>query len=293
MPILTVRHETTYAYRRPVGFGAHVMMLRPRDDADQVTLGTALEIDPLPRRLAWRRDDFGNHIATAEFDSRSATLRFVSTMRLDLAPFDFDGARLADGGRRVPVAYSQAERAGLAPFMSPLGPFPEVAAWAAGFLDADGSADTRALLVAMTQTIRQRWRHAARHEPGIQSPAETLALASGSCRDVALLMIAALRALGLAARFVSGYLRVAGDAELSTGGNTHAWVQVFIPGPGWIDVDPASGTIGNRDLVRVAAVHDPVAAIPLQGTYYGAAEDHLAMTVSVAVRSLPAAAGST
>jgi transglutaminase-like putative cysteine protease len=101
-----------------------------------------------------------------------------------------------------------------------------------------------------------------------------------------MLMIAALRSLGFAARFVSGYLRVKGDDERLTGGNTHAWVQVFVPGPGWVDFDPSSGAVGNRDLVRLAAVHDPSAAIPLQGTYFGEADDHVAMSVSVTVRAL-------
>ena len=99
----------------------------------------------------------------------------------------------------------------------------------------------------------------------IQSPAETLQRASGSCRDLAVLMIAALRSLGFAARFVSGYLRVADDDDSLTGGNTHAWAQVHVPGPGWVDFDPSSGAVGNEDLVRVAVVHDPAAAIPLQG----------------------------
>ena len=96
-------------------------------------------------------------------------------------------------------------------------------------------------------------------------------------------MIAALRSLGFAARFVSGYLRVADDDDSLTGGNTHAWVQVHVPGPGWVDFDPSSGAVGNRDLVRVAVVHEPAEAIPLQGTWFGAASDHLAMNVAVKV----------
>ncbi len=292
MPILTVRHETTYEYRRPVGFGTHVMMLRPRDDADQVTLDATIEIHPRPRQLDWSRDGFGNHIATAGFAGRAATLRFVSAIRLDVAPFDFDSAPIMDEGRRLPVVYRDADRESLAPFMTPLGPFPDVERWAAGLVEAVGTpADTRALLRTVTRTIRRTCRHVARHERGIQSPAETLARASGSCRDVAMLMIAAVRSLGFAARFVSGYLRVEGGGEDLAGGNTHAWVQVFVPGPGWVDFDPSSGAVGNRDLVRVAVVHDPAAAIPLQGTYYGAAEDHVAMRVAVAVKAVPAAAG--
>ena len=97
-------------------------------------------------------------------------------------------------------------------------------------------------------------------------------------------MIAGLHSLGIAARFVSGYLKTADpDDESMTGGNTHAWVQVYVPGPGWVDFDPSSGTVGNENLVRVAVVHEPRAAVPLQGTWFGRASDHLAMNVAVKV----------
>src|SRR5206468_1285636 len=100
----------------------------------------------------------------------------------------------------------------------------------------------------------------------------------GSCRDLAVLMIAALRTLGIAARFVSGYLNLADpDDDSITGGNTHAWVQALVPGPGWVDFDPSSGTIGNENLIRLAAVDEPQAAVPVQGTFIGFASDHLAM----------------
>ena len=146
----------------------------------------------------------------------------------------------------------------------------------------------------MNRAIRRDLRHAGRHEPGILSPAETLRRGSGSCRDVAVLMIAALRSLGVAARFVSGYLRVGDDdgAEDLTGGNTHAWVQAYVPGPGWVDFDPSSGAVGNKDLVRVAVVHDPVHAIPLQGSWFGAKSDHIAMDVAVRVTARPELPGA-
>ena len=286
MPILTIRHLTTYRYRRPVAFGEHVMMLRPRDDEDQRVLDAAIEITPSPSRLSWTRDAFGNHLAVAAFADRAEALTFSSTISVEHAPTGFDPGGIAEFARTFPFAYPAEERAGLAPFTIPIGPHPAVENWAAGFVAADGPTDTGELLVRMTRTIRRTCRHVARHEKGIQSPAETLQRASGSCRDLAVLMIAALRSLGFAARFVSGYLRVADDDDSLTGGNTHAWVQVHVPGPGWVDFDPSSGAIGNRDLVRVAAVHDPVAAIPLQGSFYGAAEDHVAMQVAVKVTAV-------
>ena len=143
----------------------------------------------------------------------------------------------------------------------------------------------------MTEHIRRTFKHGARHQKGTRDPEQTLALKSGSCRDLAVLMIAALRTLGIAARFVSGYLNLADpDDDSITGGNTHAWVQAFVPGPGWVDFDPSSGAIGNENLVRVAVVDHPRAAVPLEGTFIGFASDHLAMKVAVKVATARAAA---
>jgi transglutaminase-like putative cysteine protease len=284
MPILTIRHVTTYRYKQPVAFGEHRIMLRPRDDDDQKVLEAGLDITPEPSQLCWTRDILGNHVATARFAGRASELRFESTIRLDHAPAGFRAADIADFARTHPFAYAAEDLPGLARFIAPLSPDLRLDRWAAGFLRADGSADTHELLVGMTQSINRTFRHTARHEKGIQDPVQTLRLASGSCRDLAVLMIAALRSLGIAARFVSGYLHLADDDDdRATGGNTHAWVQAYIPGPGWVDFDPSSGLIGNQSLVRVAVVREPHEAIPLQGTWIGSASDHLAMTVAVKV----------
>jgi transglutaminase-like putative cysteine protease len=283
MPILNIRHVTTYHYKRPVAFGEHRMMLRPRDDDDQRVLESELEIKPKPTRVAWTQDVFGNHVATAHFAKRASQLRFESTVRVDHVPVGFLAADIEDFARTYPFAYGAEDAPGLARFIAPLSPSAELDRWAARFLRADGSADTHELLVDMTQTVRQTFRHLARHEKGTQDPIRTLKLGSGSCRDLAMLMIAALRSLGIAARFVSGYLRLPDDNDCVTGGNTHAWVQVYIPGPGWVDFDPSSGMVGNQDLVRVAVVREPREAVPLQGTWVGAASDHLAMKVAVKV----------
>jgi transglutaminase-like putative cysteine protease len=284
MPIFTIRHVTAYHYRHPVAFGEHRMMLRPRDDDGQKVLESKLEITPEPSQLSWTRDIFGNHVATAHFTERASELRFESTIRLDHAPAGFRAADIDGFARIHPFVYAAKDWADLAPFIVPLSPHPELDRWAAKFLRADGSADTREILIDMTQTIKRTFRHVARHENGIQDPVQTLTLASGSCRDLAVLMIAALRSLGLAARFVSGYLHLADDDDdRIIGGNTHAWVQVYVPGPGWVDFDPSSGMVGNQNLVRVAVVHEPREAIPLQGTWIGTASDHLAMKVAVKV----------
>jgi transglutaminase-like putative cysteine protease len=283
MPILTVRHITTYHYKKPVVFGEHRMMLRPREDRDQKVLEAELEITPEPSQLLWTQDSFGNHIATARFAEPASELRFESTIYLDHAPSSFRAADIDDFARTYPFAYAAEHQPDLAAYLAPLPPHPELDRWAARFVHQDGPTGTYDLLVEMTQTIRRTFKHKARHEKGIQDPVQTLQLASGSCRDLAVLMMAALRSLGIATRFVSGYLHVAGDDDSVTGGNTHAWVQVYVPGPGWVDFDPSSGTVGNENLVRVAVVHEPRQAIPLQGTWIGSASDHLAMKVAVKV----------
>ncbi|MGB8486191.1 MAG: transglutaminase family protein, partial [Xanthobacteraceae bacterium] len=270
MPILTIRHLTTYHYKQPVAFGEHRMMLRPRDDDDQKVLESELEITPEPSQLAWTQDIFGNHVAIARFAGRASQLRFESTIRVDHTPAGFGAADIEDFARTHPFAYAVEDEPYLARFIAPLSRSPGLDRWAARFLREDGSADTRELLVDMTQTIRRTFKHMARHEKGTQSPTQTLQLRSGSCRDLAMLMIAALRSLGIAARFVSGYLHLGDDDDDNiTGGNTHAWVQAYVPGPGWVDFDPSSGMVGNQNLVRVAVVREPREAIPLRGTWLG------------------------
>jgi transglutaminase-like putative cysteine protease len=290
MPILNIQHVTTYHYHQPVAFGEHRMMLRPRDDDDQKVLESELEITPTPRRIGWTRDVFGNHVATAHFADRAAELRFVSNIRVDHAPAGFQRSDIEEFARTYPFAYPAEDWPGLQRFTQPLTPHPELDRWSAAFFGADGSADTHDLLVGMTQTIRRTFEHVSRHENGIQNPVRTLDLGSGSCRDLTVLMIAALRSRGIAARFVSGYLHLAAeDNDREAGGNTHAWVQVYVPGPGWVDFDPSGGVVGNQRLIRVAAVRDPREAIPLQGTWFGSASDHRAMKVAVKVTA--AAAG--
>ena len=138
----------------------------------------------------------------------------------------------------------------------------------------------------MTYGIRRIFTYRKRHEQGTQHPLDTLQTASGTCRDYALFMIEALRRLGIAARFVSGYLFVPDDRDnYAGGGSTHAWVQVYLPSAGWIEFDPTNGIVGTRDLIRVAVARDPRQAIPLHGTYLGSADAFVGMDVSINVVS--------
>jgi transglutaminase-like putative cysteine protease len=139
--------------------------------------------------------------------------------------------------------------------------------------------------MTLTYAIKESFTYNRRSETGIQDPLTTLMLNRGSCRDFAILMIEAVRALGLAARFVSGYIyspSLDGSGHVG-GGSTHAWCQVYLPGAGWVEFDPTNGIIGNRDLIRIAVARDPRQAVPLSGTWMGEPGDFEGMSVEVNV----------
>ena len=141
----------------------------------------------------------------------------------------------------------------------------------------------------MNQGIRERFGYAARDEEGTQSPLETLKLGSGSCRDFALLMMEAARRLGVATRFVSGYLydpALDGGADVATlgAGYTHAWLQAYLPGAGWVPFDPTNNLLGGTQLIRVGIARDPSQAAPISGSWFGESGDYLGMNVNVTVQ---------
>jgi transglutaminase-like putative cysteine protease len=289
MTILTVRHVTTYKYRRPVSFGEHQMMFRPRDSYDQRLIESGLIITPAPVSITWMHDVFGNCVARAKFKGRAAELRFESTIRVEHYPSNAPEFRTRSAAMTYPFLYDSDELPDLAP--SIVRTYPdvngEVEDWAMRFLSPSKSTPTGKLLMTMTRAIQESFVYKRRVERGTQGPTTTLLSRRGTCRDFALLMIEAVRSLGLAARFVSGYLYVPSrDGESSNGGgSTHAWCQVYLPGAGWVELDPTNGSVGNHNLIRVAVARDPGQAIPLSGTYLGRADDDLGMTVDVNVQS--------
>ena len=175
------------------------MMLRPRDDVDQKVLQTRLEIRPQPRELAWERDSLGNHVAIAHFADRSEELTFISTVRVEHTPRGFHEVDVRDDARSYPFSYTTEDWPHLRRFILPLSLQPELSRWCDQFFRNEETG-THALLIDMTESIRKTFRHVARHERGIQDPLRTISLRSGSCRDLAMLMIAALRSRGVAAR---------------------------------------------------------------------------------------------
>jgi transglutaminase-like putative cysteine protease len=287
MPLVTIRHITTYRYRRPVAFGKHRMMLQPRNSYDQRVIQTDLRINPEPRSLRFVQDAFGNHIGIARFSRLSNELSFESVVCVEHSPRD--GFVLEDAGRPFSANYSVDELRDLAPYLErhQLDPIDAVGRWARELLFPSGAIGAFELLTRLSRGIHHRFIYRRREAKGVQPPVETLRLGSGSCRDFAVLMIEAARSIGFVARFASGYLTIPLDpqepASSSGRGSTHAWAQIYLPGVGWIDFDPTSGNAGNVDLVTVAVVPDPRHAIPLYGTYVGFPSDHLAMEVQVSV----------
>jgi transglutaminase-like putative cysteine protease len=283
---LKVSHVTTYDYARPVRFGDHRMMFRPHDSHDLRLLSTRLAITPQPVAVRWLHDVLGNSVAIASFAAEAAQLRFESEIVLQHFESEEPDCPIEEFARTYPFRYAADEIPDLARSMEHQYPDKEhvVDAWAKSFVATDGPTDTWELLGAMTRAIQNDIAYLARDAEGIQTPVETLQKKTGSCRDLAVLMMEGVRALGFAARFVSGYLYCPNGGACNVGGAaTHAWTQVYLPGSGWVEFDPTNGIVGNRDLIRVAVARDPNQAVPLQGTWTGAPNDYLGMKVEVTV----------
>jgi transglutaminase-like putative cysteine protease len=298
MRTLEIRHTTTYRYGKPVAFGEHRMMLRPKESYDQRIISSRLIIDPEPVEIRYVHDVFGNCVGIARFETPEDHLRFESRIVLEHSPAPLvtaAGEAFAPSGPSFPFAYGAEDIPDLLRSIERHHPDEGglISAWARRFLQWNGPTPVLGLLAEMTRAIHQEFSYARRLEAGTQTPSQTLASKSGTCRDFAVLMIEAARSLGLAARFVSGYIYSPASGQAPArigGGHTHAWVQIYLPSCGWVEFDPTNGIIGNTDLVRVAVVRDPRQAVPLSGSWSGAQEDYLGMEVEVAVRDRRGAA---
>jgi transglutaminase-like putative cysteine protease len=289
MPTLNVRHRTSYRYSQPVEFGEHRLMSRPRDSHDLRLLDTSLLIDPRPGTLRWIHDVFGNSIAIATFDRPADTLTFESSFRAEHYPAVYEAIVVEPYASQFPFSYSASDALDLGRTKERHHHDPEhrIDQWSRDVLDHTPGRRTFETLIAMTSTIRDQFQYLAREPEGVQSPLETLELRSGSCRDFAVFMMEAVRGLGLGARFVSGYLYdqylVGAAGGMVGSGATHAWVQVFLPGAGWVEFDPTNALVGGRNLIRVAVAREAVQAAPLAGTFKGPARALLSLSVEVKV----------
>jgi transglutaminase-like putative cysteine protease len=290
MKALTVRHLTTYGYERPVAFGPHRLMLRPRDSHDLRLVRTELNLSP-PASMRWLHDVFGNSVAIADFIETGTELRIESVLHLERYALGRPVFDLDENARTYPFVYSSEDRADLGRLLERHTPDPNgrIEEWARSFV-AGKPTDTQALLADMNNVFKAQFTYGIRDEEGTQTPLETLDRVGGTCRDYAFLMMEAVRSLGFGARFVTGYLY---DPKLDSGGDdgtigagaTHAWCEIYLPGAGWVEYDPTNAIIGAEALIRVAVTRDPSQASPISGSYDGEPEDYLGMKVEVTVTS--------
>jgi len=285
-----ISHSTHYRYHQPVQLGEHRVMFRPRGSHDLRVLATDLQVAPEPVDIRLIQDVYSNSIALVQPQSPATELQLVCTFSVEHAGTRALDLPLNPNASAYPFAYSDEDLIALQHYLLPYydDPTGELEAWARAFVHADGSTGTRDLLVEMTQAIRDSMRYVARFDEGVQTPYDTIRLQSGTCRDFATLMIEAARLLGYAARFVSGYLYTAwlddGNPEHVGAGATHAWVQVYLPGAGWIQFDPTNNLIGGTDLIRVGVARHAGLASPVSGSWVGRGGDFAGMFVDVQVR---------
>lgn len=281
MSRLEIVHETVYRYRHPVSFGPHRLVVRPREGHDVNIVGMRFDVSPR-HDLRWSRDVFGNSIATLSFEEPADVLRIAShvvLVRTLHSDEPYDRVRSLD----YPVTYDPLEVPMSAVYLAPS--FVEDVTAVQGFvfetLGLPKRGDVAKALPALNEAIKTRFPYRRREERGTQTPAETLALGSGSCRDKATLFMDAARALGIAARFVSGYL----DCPASEVGRaaTHAWAEVYLPESGWCGYDPTLGETTSHKHVVVGVSNHPRGVMPVSGRFSGDRADYLGMEVSVRI----------
>lgn len=287
MTAFTIRHRTIYRYRRPVALGPHRLQLRPRESRSLRVMSADIAVTP-PAALAWANDVFGNAIATVSFSMPADSLIVESHIVIEHQAEPWPVFDIASSAISFPFQYSEGERLDLGALLIPQHPDPDgrLLAWAKGFVRSSPT-DTLSLLKDLNAGITTCISYQSRDDERTQSPLETLDRGRGSCRDIALLLIEAARRLGLGARIVSGYLaeRSAPGSTIGStdAGSTHAWAEIYLPGAGWITFDPTNRTMGDFNLIPVAVARDIKQVIPVSGSFIGAPDDFLGMTVEVGV----------
>lgn len=282
---LNISHVTEYRFATPVSLQPHRLRLRPLESHSLHIESSSLVVTPAPI-IRWHCDALGNSVATATFGDVANTLHVQSDVVIavyDDAPLDF---LLEDYAVNFPFTYANDEQPDLAPFELCVYPndLPQLQGWLEGLGLLARPVETFSLLSRLNCAIANHFAYQAREEEGVQSPAETLRLNSGSCRDFAALFMEACRYMGLASRFVSGYLHMP-DNEAGNA-TTHAWAEVYLPGPGWKGFDPTSGLVTGNQHIPVAVARHPEAVPPISGSYIGPAGQRPALTVAVRVSAL-------
>ena len=272
-------------------------MFRPRDSFDQRLLEATLVVNPTPQLVRWIHDVFGNCVAIVQIAEPAMELRFQSHICLEHTPHVALDLQIDEEALTYPFSYDGDEIIDLERTIARHHPDPDgdLDRWARQFVRIGHPTETGHLLMTMCYAIHESFVYERRLASGTQTPLDTLQFRRGTCRDFAVLMMEAARSLGLAARFVTGYIYVPGrDGSITRGGgSTHAWCQIYLPGAGWVEFDPTNGIVGNRDLIRVAVARDPRQAIPLTGSYDGRPSDYKGMSVQVNVTTETAGSSPT
>ena len=273
MPIhVALHHKTHYTYDRAVAHAPHIVRLRPAPHCRTAILSYAQRILPKKHFLNWQQDPFSNYLARLVFPDKASELLVEVDLVAEMAvynPFDFFLEPSAD---KFPFIYEPWLKKELGPFLeaAPAGPLLQE------FLRTISRAEVRTIdfFVGLNRRLWEEIRYLIRLEPGVQAPEKTLQLRSGSCRDSAWLFVQVLRHLGLAARFVSGYLiQLKPDSKSLDGPSgaemdftdLHAWCEVFLPGAGWIGLDPTSGLLAGEGHIPLACTPEPSSAAPIAG----------------------------
>lgn len=269
---VALHHVTTYRYDRLINLGPQVIRLRPAPHCRTRILSYSLRVEPENHFLNWQQDPFANYLARVMIPERTKAFQVVVDLVAEMAvynPFDFF---LEPGSEHFPFSYSAELKTELAPYLTALPMGPQLATFFKNVpRRARRSID---FLVEINSRVHRKISYTVRMEPGVQTPEETLTLGSGSCRDSGWLLVQLLRHFGLAARFVSGYLiQLKPDVE-AVGGPTgaaqdftdlHAWCEVYLPGAGWVGLDPTSGLLAGEGHIPIACTPEPSSAAPISG----------------------------
>jgi len=273
-------HRTYYNYSEDVTLGPHTLLLRPREDHELRIESFSLKTNP-PASLLWHRDVEDNSVAVANFDEPTSQLVIESEViiqQYNEEPLDF---MVADYAVDYPFAYQGDDKILLSPYKELPGQeeLNVLNSWIATFWQPSEKIQSYTLLQRLAVHIYQTLKYQVREEPGVQTAQQTLSYGTGSCRDFAQLFIQAARCLGLASRFVSGYLHA--PLMVDTIGSTHAWAEVYLPGAGWKGFDPTIGKIAGSDHIAAAVARLPEAVPPIAGSFVGAAQSSLDVGVWV------------
>lgn len=287
MVTLRIRHRTTYRYGKPVAPRPHRLMLRPRESRELRLLSMELTVEP-HAVVTWAQDVASNMVATATFQTMANSLIIDSVAELELDAVAWPVFEVAASAIFYPFRYSEDEWTDLGALTAPQYPDPtgRLREWVQAFVRSNPT-DTLSLLKDVNAGVLAWVSYQGRDEEGTQSPAHTLERGWGSCRDMAVLFVEAVRTLGFGAKIVSGYLHnPAGDIVGSEGaGTTHAWAEVYVSGAGWITFDPTNRSVGGANLIPVAVGRDIRQVMPVAGSFVGMSDAFEGMSVEVCVGS--------